>query len=71
MVYKDGTRFWCLTIEPPMTPRKKVYGKINHYIHSKNAYYVIWDTGTPLSWIQWTNNKIYPNQIHIIDSNQP
>lgn len=64
MTFISGDRFWCLTIEPPGKTRQMVFGIVYSYLHSRDAYSVIWDTSTPKHWIEWSNNKMYETSMH-------
>ena len=58
MEFKEGERFFSLSIEPPGNKRKKVFGTILSYSQSRKKYVVEWDKTTPESHIKWANGKI-------------
>jgi hypothetical protein len=67
-MFKEGTRFWTYTIEPPKSKNKckKVYGTVLYYSQSRDLYVVEWDKTTPTDWINWSNSKINYKNMNVI-----
>jgi hypothetical protein len=67
-IIDEGMKFWTYTIEPPGKTPNIVYGIIRYYSKTRGKFVVEWDKETPEKWVKWSNNKIRPDMVHLINN---